>query len=67
MTAKRNRQRHPVPFDVRLQREAVEARAAAEKLPAGQAREALLKRARQAEIAAHLNEWLSSPGLQAPR
>ena len=67
MTAKRNRQKHPVPFDERLQRVAEEARAAAETLPAGQVREALLRRARQAETAAHLNEWLTSPGLQSPK
>jgi hypothetical protein len=27
----------------------------------------LLRKARQAETAAHLNQWLSSPGLQSPR
>jgi hypothetical protein len=30
-------------------------------------REALLRKARQAETAAHIDEWLSSPGLQAPK
>jgi hypothetical protein len=29
--------------------------------------EQLLRRARQAETATHVDEWLSSPGLQAPR
>jgi hypothetical protein len=30
-------------------------------------REKLIRLARQAETAAHIQEWLSSPGLQAPR
>jgi hypothetical protein len=30
-------------------------------------RETLLRKARPAETAAHMDEWLSSPGLQAPR
>jgi len=29
-------------------------------------RETLLRKARQAETAAHMDEWLSSPGLKAP-
>lgn len=67
MTAKRNRRRNNIPFDQRLQRMAGEAREAAGKLPDGQQRDALLRKARQAETAAHLNEWLSSPALQSPR
>jgi hypothetical protein len=31
------------------------------------ARELLLKRARQAETASRVNEWLRSPGLKSPR
>jgi hypothetical protein len=30
-------------------------------------REALLRKARQAETAAHIDEWLRSPGLQPPK
>ena len=30
-------------------------------------REMLLRKARQAETAMHINDWLSSPGLQAPK
>jgi hypothetical protein len=29
-------------------------------------REALLRKARQAETAAHIDDWLRSPGLQPP-
>lgn len=32
----------------------------------GQEREKLLRKARQADTAAHLNDWLSSPGLRPP-
>lgn len=39
----------------------------AEKLPHGSEREALIRKARQLETACHINEWISSPGLQAPR
>jgi hypothetical protein len=34
--------------------------------PGGVQREELLRKARQAEVAAHLDDWLSSPGLQSP-
>jgi hypothetical protein len=64
---KRNRRKNSSPFEQRLQRMAGEAREAAGRLPDGQQRDALLRKARQAETAAHLNEWLSSPGLQSPR
>jgi hypothetical protein len=67
MTAKRNRKKNGVPFDERLQKAAHEARAAAEQMPLGEARDALLRKARQAETAAHLNEWLTPSGLQSPR
>lgn len=35
-------------------------------LPPGPEREALIKKARQADIAAHLDDWMKSPGLQRP-
>jgi hypothetical protein len=38
----------------------------AERLPYGQERETLERKARQLEIAIHLNRWVSSPGLQPP-
>lgn len=40
----------------------VEARA----LPPGPKRDEMLRRARPKQIALHLDEWLSSPGLQPP-
>jgi len=33
----------------------------------GPEREGLLKRARQADTASHLDEWANSPGLQPPK
>jgi hypothetical protein len=42
-------------------------KAEAEKLPYGKDREALETKARQLEIAANINDWLSSPGLQPPK
>jgi hypothetical protein len=38
----------------------------AERLPYGQEREALERKARQLDIAAHIDAWVSSPGLQPP-
>jgi hypothetical protein len=39
----------------------------AEKLPFGKEREELLRKARQLETASHINEWITSPGLEPPR
>ena len=39
----------------------------AERLPNGQERETLERKARQLKIAIHLNRWVSSPGLQPPK
>jgi hypothetical protein len=40
---------------------------AAALLEPGSIRDKLLQELRQLDVAAHINEWLSSPGLQAPR
>ena len=39
----------------------------ASRLRPGAERDELLRKAQQAEDAAHLNEWASSPGLQPPK
>jgi hypothetical protein len=49
------------------QEQSEEAKCEAEKLPYGAEREALERKARQLEIACHLNQWVSSPGLQPPK
>jgi predicted trehalose synthase len=56
-----------VPIDQRLIEQAKRLRKEAKGIPPGVEREKLIRRARQAETAAHIQEWLSSPGLQAPR
>jgi len=54
-------------FPDRLTQDAERLRAEAEKLPPGIERHELERKARQAETAAHLDEWLKSPGLQPPK
>jgi hypothetical protein len=49
-----------------LTEEAERLRAEAEKLPPGMERHDLERKARQAETAAHIDEWLESPGLRPP-
>ena len=46
---------------------AKDAREKAEQLPSGVVRDDLLKKARQADTASHLDEWINSPGLQPHR
>jgi hypothetical protein len=46
--------------------EARRCRAEALRLPPGSARDALLKKARQADTAAHISDWAESPGLKPP-
>lgn len=63
----RRRIKHKKPFKERLAEVAKRFREAADKLPPGHAQEMLLQRARQAETASHINEWVRSPGRQAPK
>ena len=55
------------PLDQRLTEEAERLRKEARGTPPGVARDKLIRRARQAETASHVQEWLASPGLQTPR
>jgi hypothetical protein len=64
---KRNRTKHILTFQERLAAEAIRLKEQALKLPPSREREELLRRARQSETAAHIDEWLSSPGLQPPK
>ena len=50
----------------RLLQEARELRDQAKLLPIGLVRHAALQKARQAETAACMDDWLSSPGLRQP-
>jgi hypothetical protein len=54
-------------LDRRLTEEAQRLRKEAKGTAPGFAREQLIRRARQAETAAHNQEWLASPGLLPPR
>jgi hypothetical protein len=55
------------PLDQRLEEQAKRLRKEAKGTPPGVEREKLIRQARQAETAAHIDKWLTSPGLQAPR
>jgi hypothetical protein len=52
--------------DERLMQAAEKARADAAGLPPGPGRDALLRQARQSETAAHMDDWINSPGLKPP-
>ncbi len=67
MSQQRRRFRQIHTFQEYLAEEAEQFRKAAEEAPVGMARELLLKRARQAEIACRMNEWIRSPGLRPPK
>jgi hypothetical protein len=51
----------------RLVRRAEQARERAQTLPPGKERDALLRKASRLETAAHIDGWLSSPGLRPPK
>ena len=53
-------------LEQRMEMEARQLRAAAERLPPCRERDHLLRDARRADTAANINAWLISPGLRAP-
>jgi hypothetical protein len=63
----RRRFKQTVSLEERLSEEAKRLREEAKLLPPGAVREALLRRARQAETGSRMSEWLRSPGLQPPK
>jgi leucyl aminopeptidase len=64
---RRRRFKQTISLKDRLASFAKEARDRALRLPPGSEREAMLKKVSQADIAAHLDEWANSPGLQPPK
>ena len=64
---KRRRFKQTTSLKERLLEHAGKVRAEAKLLPSGSVRDAALKKARQAEAAAHMDEWLNPPGLQPPK
>jgi hypothetical protein len=63
---KRRRFKQTESLHERLASFAKNARQRAEALPPGPEREALIKKARQADAASHIEDWANSPGLQPP-
>jgi hypothetical protein len=57
----------PKPLKDRLVEFAANARKIADELPPGARRDEALKRARQADTAAHIDAWVNSSGLQTPK
>ena len=55
-----------LPLAQRLVEEAQPLRKEASDTPPGVERQRLIQRARQAETAYQINEWITSPGLRAP-
>jgi hypothetical protein len=62
----RRRFKQILSFPDRLAHEAERLREEAKKMPHGKEREELLRKARQADTALRINDWLSSPGLKQP-
>ena len=54
------------PLDENLSEQAERLRKEARGTPPGIERDKLLRRARQIETAAHVREWIASPGLRSP-
>lgn len=63
---RRPRVRHETSFKDRLLKSAQDAREQAARLPAGPERERFLLKARQSELAAGIETWVSSPGSHPP-
>ena len=63
----RRRFKQTLSFPDRLAAFAEAARAQAARLPPGLEQDDMLRKARQADTAAHLAEWANSPGLQPPK
>jgi hypothetical protein len=64
---KRRRFKQNLSLKDRLAAWAKGVREQAAQLPPGPEQDAMLKRASQADTAAHLDEWANSPGLQPPK
>ena len=66
MTATRRHLKQTTSLKDRLEAFAAEAREKAKSV-AGVERDELLKKARRADTAAHIDDWANSPGLQPPK
>jgi hypothetical protein len=64
---RRRRFKQSISFHDRLTTWANQVLEQANSLPPGPERDALLKKASQADTASHLDDWANSPGLQPPK
>jgi hypothetical protein len=64
---RRHRFKQTAPLQQRLTEWAKTVLEKANRLPAGDERDELIKKARQADTAAHLDDWANSSGLQPPK
>ena len=64
---KRRRFKQQFTLQDRLAAWSNEVLAHAKNLPPGPERDALMRKARQADVACHLDDWAKSPGLQPPK
>jgi hypothetical protein len=64
---KRRRFKQTDTLQERLSKFAENVKIRADHMPPGEERDQLLKTARRADTAAHIDEWASSPGLLPPR
>jgi hypothetical protein len=65
--SERRRFKQTISLKDRLASFAEEVRDRASQLRPGPEQDALLKKARQADTASHLNDWTNSPGLEPPK
>ena len=63
----RRRFKQIAPLDRRMTEHAERLRKEAQGTQPGAQRDKLIRQARQLETASHMQEWLSSPGLQRPQ
>jgi hypothetical protein len=63
----RRRSSVPRSFEESIAAEKARLKAQVAKLPPGAQKDGLLRKISQLETASHINEWLSSPGLQPPK
>jgi hypothetical protein len=64
--AERRRFKHTSTLEERLNEDTEQLREQAKLLPPGAALDHVLRKIRQNETAAHMTEWLNSPGLKTP-
>jgi hypothetical protein len=55
-----------MPIEEKWRQQSEAAKNAAQNLPHGRERDALMKKARQLQTASQINQWLSSPELRPP-